>query len=593
MKNRAKIEEKYKWDLTDLCANDEEFYKKTESFYDYIPKYVSYKGKLRDRDTLLEYLLFDRKFTREFKKTYIYAYLSIDEIISDEKRNNMIETIDKFANKLSVETSFLTNEIHDLPDEYLDSLIEDPEFKDFDRMFKEIKKSRKHILSEKEEKLLAGMDFLGGYQENYTKLINTDIDFGEIEDSQGNKFPLNKSNYAKHIISTDRTLRKNAALGIAKGYADHINMIASNYINHVKTTCYFAKIRNYASSLSAALEGEEIDEDVYRTLISMVHKNLDLVNEFYKIKKQELGLDEIYGYDLRVEAIGKCETKKYTFEEAIEVVKKGLAPLGEEYVSLIDKAVKERWFDVFPNKDKHEGGYCTNSGWGEHSYILLNFEGTLNDVLTIAHELGHAMHAYYSHNNQPQEKEEHSTFLAEIASTTNEVLLINYLLQNADSDDEKRYLLNKFFIEVDAAIYTQTLYAEFEEKIHAMHEMDKPLTKEVVSTIFRELGNCYHGILRPLDNKGFGWARIPHLYTDFYVFTYATGMIAAVCCANRILSGKEDAAKEYIGFLSAGGSDKPTEILKKAGCDMTDEKTFLYCFDYLRGLLDEWKKLIK
>ena len=592
MKTRSEIEEKYKWDLTILCKDDDDFYNKIEQLKSYIPKYTALQGRLNNKENLKEYFALKREFEQLYCPTYLYAYIKSDEVLSDNERTKLIEVADKFESDFSVATSFIVNELNELSDEFLDQLIADPDFKDQDRIFQDIKRSRKHILSEKEEKLLAGMDFLGTFTSNMRKLTDADFDFGEVEDSQGNKIALNHGNRRKLMLSLDRTLRKNVSERTIQRYAEHKNVLANNYIGNVKATCYMAKVRNYSSALAASLEDDEIDDKIYSNLILNVRKNIPLINRFYDIKRRELGLDEIYGYDLQVEEIANTPTREFTFENAIEEIKKALAPLGEEYLKKIDEMVENRRIDVFPNKDKRTGGYCTIFG-KLPSFILYNFSGTLSDVIGVAHEFGHAMHSHYSIISQPAEKDGHCTFLAEIASTTNEILFFNYLLKTSKSDEEKRAILNKLFLEVDAAIFGQTKLAEFEEKIHAMCEEGQPLSRDVLAEVFGQLQKDYNTTIKSTENGEYRWSMVPHLFTDFYVFCYATGMIAAIAFANNILSGKEGALEGYYSFLKAGCSDTPANILKNAGCDMMDEKTYSSCFEYLSSLLDQWEALIK
>ena len=354
----------------------------------------------------------------------------------------------------------------------------------------------------------------------------------------------------------------------------------------MKANCYFAKVRKYDSTLKAELESEEVDEEVYYRLIEMVNKNLDVLFDYFRIKQKELNLKDFYIYDT-LTSTSKSE-KKYSFEEAIKVIKEALSVLGEEYVNLLDSAVKERWIDVYPTLDKRSGAF--ESGiYGFHPYVMTNFEGDLESVFTLAHELGHAMHSYYSNKNQPREKASYTIFLAEIASTTNEILLLNYLLLKAQSEEEKRALYDKLFDEVKGTIYRQTMFAEFEERVHAMHEDGEGLTKEKLCKEYFDLNKKYFGHVLLTEETKYEWARIPHFFNEFYVYKYATGMISAIFFANKILAGEKNAKEDYFKFLSAGCSDTPVTILKNSGCDLTKIKTFESAFSYLRNMLEKWK----
>lgn len=588
MRERKEIDEKFYWDLSPLKSNldFDEILKKIKEF---LPKFKEFEGKLNKKETILDFFKLEDKFADFVEPIDLYLYLRRDECLSNDEINEKIEKISQVLNEISVETSFSSSELYDLSDDMLDDIIRDENFKNLRREFEIIKKHKKHKLSKEEEKLLAGMNFLGGFSKNMRNLSDVDLDFGEVENGKGEKLPLNQSVYGKYIRSEDRTLRKNTFKGIHETFGKVINTLAGNYISEVKANCYFAKIRKYESALSSALEDEEIERGVYDTLIKMVNKNLPILFDYFKLKQKELGLKDFYIYDAMA-STERGEGKSYTYDEAIELIKKAVEPLGEEYINLIQRAKDERWIDVYPSKNKRSGAYQTGI-YGYHPYVLTNFEGDLDSVFTLAHELGHAMHSYYSDKNQPRETAQYCIFLAEIASTTNEILLINYLLTSAQTDEEKAVLYNKLFDDVKSTIFRQTMFAEFEENIHAMQERGDGLTKDKICNYYYQLNKKYFGHVQLTEETKYEWARIPHFFTAFYVYKYSTGMISAINFANRILSGEKGAKEDYFKFLSAGASDIPTEILKKSGCDLTDEKTFVKSFDYLKNMLKKWKKL--
>lgn len=588
MKERKDIEEIYKWDLSPLESKEDfdGILKKIKAF---LPKFTAFEGKLNNKDTILGFFKLENEFIDFVYPVELYVDLKRDECLSNDEINEKVEKLSQVLSDFSFETAFSSTELHELSDEMLDDIIADERFKDYKRNFEVIKKSKKHTLSKTEERLLAGMDFLGGFSKNMRNISDLDLDFGEVENEKGERLPLNQSVYGKYIKSQDRTLRKNTFKRIHETFGSMINTLAGNYISEIKSNCYFAKIRKYENAISYALENEEVERGVYDSLIKMVNKNLPLLFDYFKIKQKELGLDDFYIYDVMA-STEKEDNKSYSYDEAIEIIKKAVAPLGDKYVSLIQRAKDERWIDVYPNKGKRSGAYQTGI-YGYHPYVLTNFEGDLESVFTLAHELGHAMHSYYSDKNQPREMADYTIFLAEIASTTNEILLLNYLLNQATSDDEKRALYNKFFDEVKGTIFRQTMFAEFEENMHAMHERGEGLTKDKICNFYYNLNKKYFGHVELTDETKYEWARIPHFFTSFYVYKYATGMISAINFANRILSGEKDAKENYFKFLSAGSSDLPTAILKNSGCDLTDEKTFEKTFDYLASILKDWKKL--
>lgn len=591
MKTRNQINDNFKWDLSPLCSSDEDFYKGLEKVNGYIKKFKNFENKLNNKETILKFFKLDEEFNDLIEPLYMYVHLKHDEILSDRKRNEMSEKISHILSELSVETSFVTTELHELPDEIIDDILQDRRFKDYDRMFENIKKEKIHMLSKEEEKLLAGMNFLGGFSSNMRNLSDVDITFEKVKDSKGKDLELNHSNYSVYLRSKDRELRKNTMTVLNGTYGKFINTLANNYINEVKQNCYFAKVRKYKSALDEALQDEEVSKKVYDTLIQSVNKNLDVLFDYFKLKKKILGLDNFYIYDCMAE-IDKNKGKKYSYDQAIEIIMEAVAPLGSEYVNLIKQAKDNRWIDVYPNKDKRSGAY--ESGiYGYHPYVLTNFEGDLDSVFTLAHELGHAMHTHFSNNNQPRTKASYTIFLAEIASTTNEILLINYFLKRSNSKNEKLYLLNKLFDEVKGTIFRQTMFAEFEEHVHSSYEKAEALTKDGLCEYYYNLNKKYFGSVKLIKEIQYEWARIPHFFTAFYVYKYATGMICAITFVNKILEKGEEAVRDYYKFLTAGASDTPINILKKANCNLEDEKTFDECFAYLKNLIKEWKKLTK
>lgn len=589
MKDRKQIAEKYKWDLNPLCKSDEEFYKKLESVEEYLKEFKKFEGKLNNKNDIWKYLTLDKKFDEEIEPALLYAYLKSDEVLSDSKRAEMKEKIENIFSRFSTETAFVSSELHELSNEMLDDIIKDKKFKDYDRTFEDIKRTKKHKLSKKEEKLLAGMSFLSGFSSNMNKLSDVDIDFGSVKDSKGKSYPLDHAKYGVYMRSTDRILRKNTMEGLNGTFGKYINTLANNYICDVKADCYFAKMRKYPSALEASLFNEEVSRKVYDTLISSVHKNFDVLFDYFKLKQKQMGLKDFYIYDVMAE-IDKKSNKKYTYDEAIKLIKEAVAPLGEEYVSLIQRAKDERWIDVYPNKDKRSGAY-ENGIYGYHPYVLSNFEGNIDSVFTLAHELGHAMHTYFSNENQPREKADYTIFLAEIASTTNEMLLLNYLLSKVKTDREKLSLYNKLFDEVKSTLFRQTMFAEFEEWVHDSYEKGESLTKDKLCEFYYNLNKQYFGKTKLIPEIKYEWARIPHFFSAFYVYKYSTGIICALNFVKKLLSEGEKGREDYFKFLTAGSSDTPINILKNAGCDLESDKPFSYTFEYLRNILKEWKNL--
>ena len=591
MKKRNEIEEKYTWDLSKLCSGKEEFYKNTKQINEFLPKIKAFEGKLNNKESILQYLKLEEEFTNFVEPVALYCQLKSVEVLSDSERQEMKQVLSSVLNNVSIETSFVASELNKLSNSQLDDIINDKRFKDYDRVFENIKKNKKHMLSKAEEKLLSGMNFLSGFSSNMDMLSDVDMKFGSIKDSKGKLYELNHSSYSSLVRSGDRKLRKLAFEKMNGAYGKYINTFANNYISEVKANSYFAKVRKYKNALERELDNDEVDKKVYTTLLKQVERNLDLLFDYFSVKGTALGLKSLYIYDTLAD-VGKISEKKYTFDEAIALIKRAVSPLGEEYVSLVQQAKDQRWIDVYPNEDKSSGAFETGI-YNYHPFVMTNFDGSLDDVFTLAHELGHAMHTYFSNKAQPQPKADYPIFLAEIASTANEMLLINYLLSSAKDKQNKIALYNKLFDQVKGTIFRQTMFSEFEEKVHKIYDSGEALTKDVLCGIYFVLNRKYFGSVKLIDQIKYEWARIPHFFNAFYVFKYATGLISAITFTNKILSQEQDAVDNYLNFLSSGSSKNPVQILKECGCDLTDEKTFDSCFSYLKNMLQEWKNLDK
>lgn len=586
MKKRSQIKDEYKWDKSCLCKNDEEFEEKISKINEFLPKFKKFEGNLKNKDIVWDYICLNEEFDKFIEPALLYIHLKLDEELSNKETNTLFQKMSNILNEFSIQTSLLSSQFQNLDDKLLDEIIKDEKFKDYKHDFEMIKKTKKHNLTDDQEQLLSGMDFFG-YSSIMRDMADIDIKFDDVKDSKGKVYKLTQSKYGLYMHSKDRKLREETFRKLNGKFGQFINTLSENYINKVKANCYFSKVRKYQSALSKALFHEEVSEKVYQNLIQQVHKNLPTLFNFFDLKRKVLGLNNFYIYD-QMASLPTTSNKKYSYDEAIEILKKAFAPLGEEYVALIQKAKVEKWIDVMPNLDKRSGAY-ENGIYDCHPFVLTNFEGDLESVFTLAHELGHAMHTYFSNKSQPRPKADYTIFLAEIASTTNEMLLLNYLLKDA-SKREKVALYNKLFEEVKSTIFRQTMFAEFEEKVHAMQEKSIPLTKDVLCDLYYDLNKQYFGKVKLVDEVKFEWARIPHFFTPFYVYKYATGLVCAINFANRILSGEKDAVEKYFEFLSAGCSDNPVEILKKAGCNLETDEAYDIVFDYLNNILKKWKK---
>ncbi len=590
MKERSEIEEKYKWDLSKYCKNDEDFYSKFANMTKKLEELKRFEGKLSNDDVLLEYLDFSSKMEEEFCFAD-YAYFKLCENNADRKANEMMERLSAFATKLSTATTAIEVEIDRFSVSKLKRLQSEPRFALYKRHFEKIIRHKKHVLSKKEELLLSKLgEFTGGFSENFDKFSDVDLKFEKISDSRGKEHEFSHSKYSLYVSSTDRTLRKNAFKNMNGKYGEFINFVACNYINDVKEDCVFAKIRKYKSALSAAIYAEEASEDVYNMLIKKVRENVDLQARYFEIKRKMLGLEKFAIYDMFAPVVEKFD-KKYSYEEAIELIKKAVAVLGDEYVQLVERSKTERWIDVFPNKNKDSGAFSSGSK-GATPVVLMNFEGDLNSVFTLAHELGHAMHTYLSDKNQPIQTSQYVIFVAEVASTVNEMLLLHYLLGQAQTDEEKIVYYDHLLTQMRTTIFRQTMFAEFEQFAHETYENEEPLSADLLCEKYEELNNFYHGKnVEQLEEMKYEWARIPHFYRSFYVYKYATGLICAIKISNALLNDKTF-AKKYLKFLSSGCSQDPISLLKIADCDLTEERTFDEAFAVCEEFLNRWEKIV-
>lgn len=592
MKERALIEEKYKWDLTKFCKTEEEFFQRLEKFDKFKDEIVKFEGKLSNNEELLKCLKFETKVSIEAGILGVYAHLKLSQDVRDSKINEMNEKLEKIFTDYSIASSFVWVEISEFSNERLTKLIHDPKFKDYERNFYLILRGKKHILSKKEEKLLSGMSFLGGFSDNFDKFDDGDLKFNKVKDSKGKDYELTHSSYRILAESKDRILRENTFKEMNGAYGRYINFLSTNYIADVKADCYFSKVKGYKSALDCAIFNEEASEKVYDMLIKKVHDNLDVFYDYMEIKRKLLGQKTISISD-SFAPITKKINKTYSYDEAIELIKNAVQPLGKEYQDLIVRAKEERWIDVYPNIGKDSGAYST-SAYGVTPVVLMNFKGDLDSVFTLAHELGHAMHSYFSMKHQKHETADYVIFVAEVASTTNEMLLLRYLLERAKTKDEKMFLYDKLFSEVKSTIFRQTMFSEFEEKVHDMYEKGEPLSKDKLCSLYFDLNKLYFGKkVKLFPEVKYEWARIPHFFRSFYVYKYATGLVCALNFSKKLFNQEKNAREKYLKFLSSGSIDTPIKILQDAGCNLEEEKAFDDVFDYLRAMIKIWEKSLK
>ena len=592
-KLREEISNEYKWDLEAIYKNKEEFEDELKKIEQEIDKIDKYKDILMESSSnLLECLELDTNISRRLSKAHTYANCYFDSDTGNASYQEMLGKVNNLYQKYSEKISFIEPSIlkcdYDTIQKYME---EDPALKSYERNLKEIYRFKKFILSDNEEKLISNLEkALDSSSTTYESLTDTDMTYGNIIDENGESVELTDSNYNKYIKSNDRTVRKEAFDELYRVYINFKNTICSTIKGNIEANTSIAKIRGYNSAIEASLFSDNIDVSVYNNLIDTVSNNLSSLFKYYDLKKKILGLDEMHLYDTYVSIINE-KPREYTFDEAKELVKKALSVLGDKYINDLNNAFTEKWIDIYNNKGKRGGAYSGGS-YDTYPYVLLNFEGTLNDVSTLAHELGHSMHSYYSRLNNSYQDSNYKIFVAEVASTVNELLLSKYLLKNTSDKREKLIILNNLLDLFKATIFRQTMFAEFEKNIYEKHEKGEILTAELLCNDYYELNKKYFGNSVYVDDEiKYEWERIPHFYYYFYVYKYATGLSAACYIVNGILSGSKDALDNYLKFLTLGGSMDPLDELKVAGIDMTKPEAILSAIHMFDEILEEFEQL--
>lgn len=592
-KLRCEIEDKYKWDLTKIYKDEKEWQKDFDDVKEKILKVLEYKESfLSNGKKLYEYLKYDEEVSRKLEKIYYYAHLNYDADTLDEKYKVMKNKVSDLFTKYNELSSFVVPEILKLDEEKLNTFYKDEEkLEDYRFSIENIYRFKNHTLDEEKEKMLSNLSkCLSNPEETYEALTDSDFEYDYITDEKGNKVKFNESNYSLFIKSKDRSVRKEAFEMLHNKYKKYIRTITSTYKGEVENNVVLAKIRNYDSAISASLYSDNVPVDIYNNLIKVVNDNMNVLYDYYDLKKEILSLDHLHMYDTYVEIINKID-KKYSFDEAKEIVIDALSVLGDKYVKNLKKAFDEKWIDIYHSKGKRSGAYSSGN-FDVNPYVLLNFEGTLNDVSTLAHELGHSMHTYLSCKNNPYQYSSYEIFVAEVASTVNELLLANYMLKNSKNKDEKLAIINHILDLYKATLYRQTMFAEFEKETHKLREKGEVLTSELLSNTYYNLVKKYFGPNVLCDDLiRYEWARIPHFYYNFYVYKYATGISAASYIVDGILNNKEGALENYINFLKTGGSMYPLDELKIAGVNLNSKSVILSAIKTFEKYLKEFKDI--
>lgn len=591
---RVAVKDEYKWDLTPIYSSDEAWYKDLEIAKEEIQKVSNYKNLLDSASNLLNYIEYDEKTERLLYKLYYYAHLNSDADTTNTEYQKMVKMISDVMNEYSELGSYITplfmKTDYSIIEKYYE---EEPKLREYQFNIQDMYRYQKHTLSEEQEKMMSILsNSLENASNTYEALTDSDMTYGSIKDEQGNEVELTDSNYSKYISSKDRRVRKEAFDLMYKTYASYKNTITATYNGDIDANIAVAKIRNHNTAREASLFGDNVNTDIYDNLIDTVSKNLNVLYKYYDVKKEVLGLDELHLYDIYADLI-EVETDEYEFESAKKLVINALSILGEDYVNVLQRAFSERWIDIYNNKGKRSGAYSSGF-YDTNPYILLNYEKKLNDVSTLAHELGHSMHTYYSCKNNPYQYSSYNIFVAEVASTVNELLLSKYMLKNSTNKNEKLYILNRLMELFKGTIFRQTMFAEFERDMYAKRENKEALTNDVLCNAYYELNKKYFGPNTVVDDAiKYEWERIPHFYYGFYVYKYATGLSAACYIVEGILNGRENALEDYLSFLKTGGSMYPVDELKVAGvniCDPTVIESAIHMFD---ETIEEFRTLVK
>lgn len=594
-KQRKEISDKYKWDLSKVYSSSDEVKADIKKLKTMVDDYLKYKGKITSSSDMLLKATDDYfALARILDKLIVYSHMKFDEDKGVSESESLMGIVDKFADEVSEKLAFYTPEVLSADYDKIKEFIAGNEsLEKYSFMFEDLFREKRHILPLEQEEMMARLgEVLSSPENTFRVLDDVNLKFDDITDENGNKVVLNNSNYSNYLKSEDRNVRKEAFESLYKSYSNYKNTFASLLRGNVKSNFFVSNTRKYNSPLEMSLYSDNIDRKLYTSLIEKVHNNLDIMEKYMKVRKDILGILDVHMYDVYAPLV-KNISRNYTFEEAKDLVLKALEPLGETYINDLKGLFDSNCIDVYNNLNKRSGAYS----WGCYDtlpYVLLNFEGKFYDVSTIAHELGHSMHSLYSTKYQDYHDHGYPIFLAEIASTVNEILLNKYCSLHAESKEEKAYYLNNLLENFRTTLVRQTMFAEFELMIHDLEANGEVLTDELLCNTYLKLNKKYFTDEAISDDLiKFEWARIPHFYTSFYVYKYATGISVASRIVSDILSGKEGALDNYMKFLASGGSDYPLEILKKVDIDIENDDTIDKALDMFRETLKEFEEIMK
>ena len=595
VKSRDEIEAKYHWDLASIYATDEAFLQALEQAKQYPAQCAAYQGKVsQSPQELLAFLRLDDQVTIELSRLLNYAQRKSDEDTRVSKYQDFASQAMSLYVSVSSACAWFTPELLSLDEQTMEDFYQQcPELELYRRNLDRIFRRKEHTLSPAEEALLASAGEMAAQPDNiYSMFADADLTFADAVDSQGEKHLVTHGTFVPLLYSQDRVLRKSAFESCYAGYGQFRNTCAATLNAQTKQLKFFADARKYPNTLAAALDATEVPVEVYTNLIDAVHRNFPAMHKYTRLRRKLLGVDELHFYDLYVPMVGDVDMH-FTYEEACDLILKALEPMGEEYCSIVRQGLVQRWIDVYENPGKRSGAYSAG-GYSMHPFILLNFQGTLNDVFTLIHEMGHSMHTYLSCANQPSCYSDYVIFVAEVASTCNEALLMQYLLKTTTDKRQRAYLINYFLEQFRTTLYRQTMFAEFELEVNRMTERGEGLTADALCAIYRKLNADYFGPDIVVDEEiSLEWARIPHFYYNYYVYQYSTGYAAAIALSQKILQEGKPAVEHYLNFLKGGCSKPPIDLLRGAGVDMATAQPIDEALKLFDGLLDEMDELVK
>lgn len=589
---RSEISDEYKWSVKDLYSSDELWNNDYEKALKSTQEKSSFEGCVMDSaDTLADALSESEKDDYITERLYVYAFMRYYEDTSDGTYQQMSGKAQMLAVKMSEKYSFLVPEIMAADDDKVARFLDSDKIKPCRHLLCDMLAKKEHTCSQKEEKLLAmASQMADSPSDIFSKFNNADVKFGKVHDEHGDEKELTSAGFSVFMESRDRNVRKEAFYALYRQYKSYINTLAASYYGNVKQAVFFANARNYESTLQMYLSGSFIPESVYTNLIDTVNNNLDKMHDYVSLRKKTLGVDELHFYDIYA-PLTSDYTVKVSYENAKETVLDALKILGDDYVSQVKKGYESGWVDVYENDGKRSGAFSWGA-YGTHPYIFLNYTETLNDIFTLIHETGHAMHTYYSNETQPYTYAGYKIFVAEVASTCNEVILIDYLLKHSRSDEEKKYLYGHYLEQFKGTLFRQTMFAEFEMITHRMAQDGEVLNAESLCGTYKKLNEKYFGKDMVIDEEiAYEWARIPHFYTPFYVYQYATGFSAAVAIATKIINGDKEVLHGYREFLKGGSSMHPIELLSLCKIDMSKPDVIQDALNVFGSLIEDFKKI--